>query len=221
MRFLWLAVAIGCFFVSAPSAWAQLVLGRAHEENAAALARARADLAAQPPSQVASGEKEHGSPANSQSEVRENMLPREIAVLQILDKVSARTTQLRVPVNTTAMFGLLVVEVKSCQSAPPSEAPESAAFLEINEIDVNSLPRSGNHAAYDFKPTQRLLYSGWMFASSPALAAMENPVYDVRVIACESRQDAASPAGVVAPPVASSLSPGQGTEGEAADMPED
>lgn len=114
-----------------------------------------------------------------------SMLARDVAVLQVLDKVSARTTKLRVPVGSSAAFGLIFINVRSCQIAPPSDVPESAAFLEISEIDINKLPRSGQIPA-GLQPT-RLLYSGWMFASSPALAALEHPTYDVTVIGCETR----------------------------------
>lgn len=114
-----------------------------------------------------------------------SMISRDVAVLQVLDKVSARMTRLRVPVGSSAAFGLIVISVKSCQIAPPSELPESATFLEISEIDINRLPRSGQIPA-GLQPS-RLLYSGWMFASSPALSALEHPTYDVTIIACESR----------------------------------
>lgn len=116
------------------------------------------------------------------------MVARDIAVLQILDKVSARVTTLRVPVGSSAAFGLIFVTARSCQVSPPSETPEAAAFLEISEVDVRSLSRSnGTMAPVTASTTQRLLFSGWMFASSPALSALEHPTYDVTVLACDSR----------------------------------
>lgn len=116
------------------------------------------------------------------------MVVRDIAVLQILDKVSARVTTLRVPVGSSAAFGLIFVTARSCQVSPPSETPEAAAFLEISEVDVRSLSRAnGTMAPVTASTTQRLLFSGWMFASSPALSALEHPTYDVTVLACESR----------------------------------
>ncbi len=113
---------------------------------------------------------------------------RAIAVLQVLDKISARATTLQVPVGSTAAFGLLVIKVETCRASSPSEAPESAAFLEIKEIDVNSL-QPKDEARDSRLQKDLLLYSGWMFASSPALAALENPVYDVTVLACENAID--------------------------------
>ncbi len=143
------------------------------------------------------------------------MVPRETAVLQVLDKISARTTTLRVPVGGAAAFGLIVITVRSCQTELPGEAPESAAFLEINEVDINSLPRSGGAVSPQAMPVQKLLFSGWMFASSPALSALEHPVYDVTVIACESATPSAAP--VTAVPDAT-VTPG---DGDAAAAPED
>ncbi len=116
------------------------------------------------------------------------MVARDIAVLQILDKVSARVTTLRVPVGSSAAFGLIFVTARSCQVSPPSETPEAAAFLEISEVDVRSLSRSnGTMVPVTASTTQRLLFSGWMFASSPALSALEHPTYDVTVLSCDSR----------------------------------
>lgn len=126
-------------------------------------------------------------------------IARDIAVLRVLDKISARTTTLRVPVGGSAAFGLMVMTVRSCQSAPPSEAPESAAFLEIGEMDVNASVRGtaggkGGASSGVDSFSKRLLFSGWMFASSPALSALEHPVYDVSVLACEAKQAPAVPA---------------------------
>lgn len=94
----------------------------------------------------------------------------QLAVLQALDKVTARVSRLEAPLDRTIRFGTLDITVRACHRAPPEEPPESAAFLEIDE----------RHAS---RPAERL-YTGWMFASSPSLAALEHPVYDIWVLAC-------------------------------------
>jgi hypothetical protein len=99
--------------------------------------------------------------------------PYQIAVLQALDKVSARVSVLEVPVGKTVAFGNLEITARACDKRPPEETPESAAFLEI----VEKLPG----AAPATTP-----FIGWMFASSPALSAMEHPVYDVWVLDCKN-----------------------------------
>jgi len=98
--------------------------------------------------------------------------PYQTAVLQGLDKVTARVTTLRVDVGDTVRFGTLEIIVRHCDKRPPEETPESAAFIDVWEV------RPGEAAAS--------LFRGWMFASSPALNALEHPVYDVWVLGCEN-----------------------------------
>ena len=97
-----------------------------------------------------------------------------VAVLQGLDKVTARISTIRAPLDEPTRFGTLEVVARACRETPPTEPPESAAFLEIRELppasDVNGAPVD--------------LFSGWMFASSPAVSALEHPVYDIWVIDC-------------------------------------
>ena len=93
-----------------------------------------------------------------------------VAVLQGLDKVTARVSTIEAPVGRTVRFGTLEIIARACDKRPPEEPPESAAFLDIWEV------RRGEAAAS--------LFRGWMFASSPALSAMEHPVYDVWILDC-------------------------------------
>ena len=98
--------------------------------------------------------------------------PYEVAVLQGLDKVTARVSTIEAPIGEVVRFGTLEIIARACDKRPPELTPESAAFLDIWES------RSGEAA--------KSLFRGWMFASSPALSAMEHPVYDVWVLDCES-----------------------------------
>jgi len=95
------------------------------------------------------------------------------AVLRGLDKITARISEIVVPVGQTVRFGTLAIAARACRQRPPEEPPESAAFLEIAET------RPGEDEVHP-------LFSGWMFASSPALSALEHPVYDVWVIDCSN-----------------------------------
>lgn len=92
------------------------------------------------------------------------------AILQGLDKVTARVERIEARVGTPISFGALQIVVRACRKRPPEDPPEKAAFLEIWEL------KPGEAAAN--------LFSGWMFASSPALSALEHPVYDVWVLDC-------------------------------------
>lgn len=95
-----------------------------------------------------------------------------VGVLRGLDKITARVSTFEVPVGGTARFGTLAIKLDACNKRPPEETPETTAFLEIDEIH----PEDG---------TRKRLFTGWMFASSPALSALEHPVYDIWVIDCK------------------------------------
>jgi len=95
-----------------------------------------------------------------------------IAVLQGLDKVTARIFTFEAPLDQEVSFGTLRIVVRACRKRPPEEQPEAAAFLEIRE------------AVRDEEPVS--LFNGWMFASSPALSALEHAVYDVWVLDCKT-----------------------------------
>lgn len=96
-------------------------------------------------------------------------IPREGAVLQGLDKITARVSELALRNGEVGAFGNLVIRVSACNEAPPEAPPEATAFLEIGDGRT--------------KPAV-LLFRGWMFASSPAVSALEHPVYDIRVLRC-------------------------------------
>ncbi len=94
----------------------------------------------------------------------------DMAVLQGLDKVTARISTIDAPIDDKIRFGTLSIVVRHCRKTPPEEPPETTAFLEIDDVKPGEQPVR--------------LFSGWMFASSPALSALEHPVYDVWVIGC-------------------------------------
>jgi hypothetical protein len=101
------------------------------------------------------------------------MVPHEVAVLRLLDKATARVEQAELRLNQPYHFGALAVELRSCQQAPPEDEPEAAAFLVATAMNPNS-------------KQAELLFRGWMFASNPALSALEHPLYDVWVIGCKN-----------------------------------
>jgi hypothetical protein len=96
--------------------------------------------------------------------------PHLVAVMRALDKITARSTDLRLPMGEQVAFGTLRITARACLTTPPTEPPESAVFLEISVVDPEHEPR--------------VAFSGWMFASSPSLSALEHPVYDVWPVGC-------------------------------------
>ena len=113
--------------------------------------------------------------------------PAPVAQLQGLDKITARISTFEVPVGQVARFGTLEIRVDACYRTPPEERPESATFLDIGDIrDDGTVPRKD-------------LFSGWMFASSPGLSALEHPVYDVWLKECLDPAATDAEAGANAP----------------------
>ncbi|HLI19694.1 MAG TPA: DUF2155 domain-containing protein [Stellaceae bacterium] len=99
-----------------------------------------------------------------------------VAVLQGLDKTTARVSKFDAPVDQSVRFGTLVITVRACVKKPPEEEPNTAAFLVIDEV------RPGDANAVESKR----VFSGWMFASSPAISALEDPIYDINVLDCKT-----------------------------------
>lgn len=91
--------------------------------------------------------------------------------LQALDKSTARTVTFEAKVGTTIEYGSLFIKIQACRKSDPLDKPESAAFLQVWEVPVNAQKSEWS-------------FSGWMFASSPALSAMDHAVYDVWVLDC-------------------------------------
>ena len=91
-------------------------------------------------------------------------------VIQGLDKITARIQTFEVDVGQTYKFGVLDIFVERCVFSKPIFKPESLAFIKIKD---NSDRLS------------EVKFRGWMFSSSPALNALENPVYDVSILACK------------------------------------
>ncbi|MEO9900639.1 DUF2155 domain-containing protein [Nisaea sp.] len=95
-----------------------------------------------------------------------------VAVMQGLDKITARISTFEAQVDQTVTFGTFSITPRACRKRPPTETPENAAFLEIDEQKPDE--------------AEIRLFTGWMFASSPALNAVEHPVYDVWLLDCRS-----------------------------------
>jgi hypothetical protein len=108
-----------------------------------------------------------------------------VAVLQGLDKTTARVSRFDAPIGQAVKFGTLRITVQACSKRPPEEPPESTAFLVIDEI------RPGDDTGADTKR----VFSGWMFASSPAISALEDPIYDINVLDCKTDVTSAPSSG--------------------------
>ncbi|SDE42396.1 DUF2155 domain-containing protein [Kordiimonas lacus] len=105
-----------------------------------------------------------------------------VVVLRALDKITARITEIELPVGDEARFGTLALKALYCRTRQPIEPPETFAYLEIEDLKRNE--------------DRERVFEGWMVASSPALNPLEHSVYDVWVINCktvEPSEDAPKP----------------------------
>lgn len=102
-----------------------------------------------------------------------------VAVFTGLDKITGRIITFDVYIDETVQFGALRVTPRVCYNRPPTEAAQTDAFVEVDEITLeNEIQR---------------IFTGWMFAASPGLNAVEHPVYDVWLNDCRQTSDVAPP----------------------------
>jgi len=102
-----------------------------------------------------------------------------VAVFSGLDKITGRIISFDVYIDETVQFGTLRVTPKVCYSRPSTEAAETDAFVQVQEITLDN----------KIKP----IFGGWMFAASPGLNAVEHPVYDVWLSDCRMESDIPPP----------------------------
>ena len=116
--------------------------------------------------------------------------PLPIAEFSGLDKISTRISSFDVTVGNSARFGALQVLVRSCDKSPPEEPPRTAAYVEIRQLERRGATAADPDAQTEVHPAP--VFSGWMFAESPGLNALEHPVYDVWVTDCKTSSGDAS-----------------------------
>lgn len=108
----------------------------------------------------------------------------QVAVFAALDKVTARISKLEAPLGETVKFGSLKLTPRVCYSRPPTEQPKTTSFVEVDETLLSG--------------QQKRLFSGWMFAESPGLHAVEHPVFDIWLTECRQPTKPAAAAAAAA-----------------------
>ena len=96
----------------------------------------------------------------------------EVAVFAGLDKITGRIIRFDVKVDETVQFGALQVTPKVCYSRPSTQTPQTTSFVKVAEETLDKKIQG--------------LFSGWMFAASPGLHAVDHAVYDVWLVDCKS-----------------------------------
>lgn len=114
--------------------------------------------------------------------------------LRELDKMTGRTDTVEIAVGETRQIGRLKIAVEACRSPETNDPHETFAFLKVwdmrsaadlgvEEGDVEGEGKAG-------EPEEA--FSGWMFAQSPSLSALDHPRYDLWVISCTTSEVAQS-----------------------------
>jgi hypothetical protein len=112
-----------------------------------------------------------------------------LAVFAGLDKIMGVTTNFEAKIGEEKQFEGLIVKADVCYTAPITQDPKTVAFVEVDEAKTDG--------------TRSRIFSGWMFAESPGLNAVEHPIYDVWLVGC--RDPNAPPPPVEAAPDLSTL----------------
>ncbi len=110
----------------------------------------------------------------------EEIIVNPVAEFAGIDKITGRIITFDVYVNETVQFGALQVTPRVCNSRPETETPKTTSFVEVDEITLDRKIRR--------------IFTGWMFADSPGLNAVEHAVYDVWLKSCKQATDVPKPA---------------------------
>ncbi len=116
-----------------------------------------------------------------------------MAAFSGLDKITGRITTFEASIGETVQFGALQVTARACYSRPPTETPLTDGFVEVDEVTLQG--------------EVRRIFTGWMFAASPGLHAVEHPIYDVWLTDCKGAAPAVADVQPAAPAAAPAAKP--------------
>jgi hypothetical protein len=102
-----------------------------------------------------------------------------VAEFSGIDKITGRIISFDVYIDETVQFGALQVTPRVCYASAENQEPKTDSFVEVDEITLDRKIRR--------------IFTGWMFAESPGLNAVEHPVYDVWLKACKATSEVPAP----------------------------
>ncbi len=106
-------------------------------------------------------------------------IPQNKATIRALNKQTGRTKDIEIPVGEQTIFENILIDMKACFTRPEDETPEETSFIQITEINT------GFKEELSSVKKGKIIFSGWMFSSSPSLVAMEHPNYDIWLLECK------------------------------------
>lgn len=111
-----------------------------------------------------------------------------VAQFSGLDKITGRITTFDVYIDETVQFGALQITPRACYTRPPTETQRTSVFVEVDQVALSG-------------KIERI-FTGWMFADSPALNAIDHAVYDIWLLDCKQSTDVPPPDKPAAAPAA-------------------
>ena len=93
--------------------------------------------------------------------------------LTALDKITAKTSSIRLAVGDKKFFGSLEIQALKCQLSESSDTSDAVAYIQVKDLSAKD-------------NNQVFLFNGWTFASSPTLQSIDHPIYDLWITSCEN-----------------------------------
>ena len=93
--------------------------------------------------------------------------------LKALDKITAKTSTIRLAIGETNFFGSLEIKALKCQLSENNDSTDTVAYLQVKDLSTKD-------------NNQVFLFNGWTFASSPTLQSIDHPIYDLWITSCEN-----------------------------------
>ena len=93
--------------------------------------------------------------------------------LRALNKITAKTSEIRMTTGEKKYFGSLEIKALKCQTSKDKDTPDTVAYLQVKDLSSKD-------------NNQVFLFNGWSFVSSPTLKSIDHPIYDLWVTSCEN-----------------------------------
>ena len=93
--------------------------------------------------------------------------------LTALDKITAKTSSIKLAVGDKKFFGSLEIKAFKCQLSEGGDTSDAVAYIQVKDLSAKD-------------NNQVFLFNGWTFVSSPTLQSIDHPVYDLWITGCEN-----------------------------------
>ena len=93
--------------------------------------------------------------------------------LTALDKITAKTSSIRLAIGDKKFFGSLEIKAFKCQLSEGGDTSDTVAYIQVKDLSTKD-------------NNQVFLFNGWTFASSPTIQSIDHPIYDLWITGCEN-----------------------------------